>query len=240
MIHAKRARTADTGKSLMSMNAALLKLMLSFFLSKEANRSWETARIFCSCSKAIRLELLTYVFQQLCWPANVLSKFTGELGRRREDVLYMTGYLGNFPVPPLLKHLSFGHAFNQRIFPGDLPATLTQLTFGSDFNQKIFPGDLPANLTHLSFHFRSCFDHLIDEHVLPLGLTHLAFGPDYDWPLMEHILHPGLTHLAFGSEIVIRGQTHLAGFRNWRHKANLKSLKSSSDEEWCDGVTKRI
>jgi hypothetical protein len=71
--------------------------------------------------------------------------------------------------------------------------------------------------------------------LLTLSLSLFLFGS-----LCGSLLHPGLTHLACGSEIVIRSQTHLPGVRNWIHKANLKSLKSSSDEEWCDGVTKRI
>ena len=192
----KRRRTADTGTSLMSMDANLLELMLSFFLPKEANPSWETARIFCSCSKGIREKLLPQVFRQLCWPADVLSKFTGDLAQRREDVVYMTGYLGNFPIPPFLEHLSFGYAFNQAIVPGYLPATLTQLTFGSCFNHPIGEHVLPPALTELTF--GHAFDQEINKRELPPDLMQLTFGHAFNQRIEEGVLPSSLTQLAFG------------------------------------------
>jgi hypothetical protein len=192
----------------MSLGTNVLQVTVSFFLSKEANASWETARIFCSSSKAMRQALMPYVLRQLCWPADILSKFTGELGRWRENVLYMVGYLGNFPVPALLQHLRFDHAFNQVIVPGELPATLTKLTFGARFNHPIGERVLPPLLTHLSF--GSDFNQPLGERVLPEGLTHLAFGSvrgvtlqasfdsAFNHPISEHVLPPNLTQLALG------------------------------------------
>ena len=183
---------------LMSLGMSVLEVTVSFFLSKEANASWETARIFCSCSKAMRQALMPYVLRQLCWPADILSKFTGELVRWRENVLYMVGYLGNFPVPALLQHLSFDHAFNQVIVPGELPATLTKLTFGARFNHPIGERVLPPLLTHLSF--GSDFNQPLGERVLPTGLTHLAFGSLFKHPIGKDRLPPGLTELRFGHD----------------------------------------
>ena len=295
MIRAKRARTADTGTSLVRIDTALLELMLSFFRPKVAGISkvhasgWETAMSMCRCSKAMRQALLPYVSRQLCWPADVVSTFTGERVRRREDVLYMTGFMGNFAVPPLLKYLSCGHYFNQPIAPGDLPATLTQLTFGSCFNQPIGERVLPQGLTELSFGHD--FNHPIGVGILPASLTAITVGHDFNQAIDDGVLPRGLKRLTlpkwmfrfpldskftwkmqdtlheFGITMIYVdcNQCHVdcssikncpdckcpncqskdgcnckecqrvyvgGGTKRWSHKAFLKSLESSSDEEW--------
>ena len=136
---------------------------------------------------------MPYVVRQLCWPADVLSKFTGVLVGYREDVLYMSGYLGNFPVPPLLKHLSFGHAFNDVMSPRDLPDTLTQLTFGSLFNHPIGKDRLPPGLTELRFGHD--FNYSIGVGVLPGSLTELSFGHDFNQAIDDGVLPRGLKRL---------------------------------------------
>ena len=293
MIRAKRARTADVGTSLMSVDTALLELIVSCFLPKVAgrkdnSRSWETARIVCSCSKALRQALLQYVSRLICWPADVVSKFTGVLVRLREDVVYMDGYLGNFPVPSGLKHLSYGHAFNQPIAPGDLPVTLTQITFGSCFKHPIGESVLPPGLTELRFGHD--FNHPIGVGVLPASLSELTFGHSFNQAIDEGVLPCGLRRLTLPkwmfrwpgeSKLTLKRQDALfergitmryldcstchadcsaikncpackcpncrngdgcnceecqklyaAGVRKrWSHKAFLKSLESSSDEE---------
>ena len=152
--------------------------------------------------------------------------------------------IGKDRLPPGLTELRFGHDFNYSIGVGVLPESLTELSFGHDFNKAIDDGVLPRGLKRLTlpkwmirFPEKSNLTLKRQDALFERGITmrsvdcstcHADCSAIKNCPACKC---PNCRN-GDGCNCEECQELYAAGVRKrWSHKAFLKSLESSSDEE---------
>jgi hypothetical protein len=105
---------------------------------------------------------------------------------------YFSARIARGVLPPSLKYLKLGDAWNHTLCPGLLPASLQTLVFGVNFNQPLSPGSLPASLRRIIF--GSLFNQPLETGQLPSHLQCLTLGKMYTHDIDVGVLPHRLRH----------------------------------------------
>jgi FNIP Repeat len=132
-------------------------------------------------------------------------------GLKKLELSHRFNHPLNASLPSSLQELIFGHAFNQRLHPGNLPKELKRLHFGHEFNHFLTCENLPPSLTCLSFKHNSNFQHPLPPASAFPHLTCLILPDNYNYSALKKLREESISD---SLQAVVMGKDYARSFEN--------------------------